>query len=145
MQAFVKTLNSSYAHAETAIGRVFVQADDCDFLIGDLEVGDEIDIERVIDTARGLRADGAVRWLSRPRDNADEIDGTVVTVKPQRGFCFARPDDGGKNVFLNIRDFTDYREGGSATYRRLAPGDRVTFSRVAGHPGPQGFHVRAAA
>lgn len=145
MQAFVKTINDSYCFAETEVGRVFVHADECDFIMGEVEVGDEIDIETVSDTPRGLRATGAVRWRSRPRDNADELDGTIVSIKPDRGFCFARPDDGQRNVFLNTRDFTDYRLGGSETFGRLTPGDRVTFSRVAGHPGPKGVHVRAAA
>ena len=144
MQGFIKTINNSYAFAETEIGRVFVQADECNFMMADLETGDQVDIEQVIDTPKGLRAKGAVRWLSRPRDNADETDGTVVNINPARGFCFARPDDGQRNVFINVRDFTDYREGGSATFQRLAPGSRITFSRVEGHPGPKGLHVRAA-
>jgi cold shock CspA family protein len=143
MEAFVKTINNSYCFVETEVGRVFVQANECDFMMSELEVGDQLDLERVIDTARGLRAAGTVRWLSRPRDNADEVSGTIVTMNGPRGFCFARPDSGEVNVFLNCRDFTDYRFSGSATFQRLIPGDRVIFSRIAGHPGPQGKHIRA--
>ena len=141
MQGFIATLNDSYTFAETPQGRVFVHIEACDFMLSDCEVGDCIDIEGVIDTERGLRAVGTVRWVERPRERAEEVTGAIVTIKPFRGFAFMRPDDGGAHLFLNIRDFTDYRTGGSETFMRLIPGDRVQCMRIDGHPGPRGKHI----
>jgi CspA family cold shock protein len=66
---------------------------------------------------------------------ADGADGTVSWYDGGKGFGFVRPDNGGEDVFVHVRDLARGLDG-------LAEGDRVTFRVSAGEKGPQGSDVR---
>jgi cold shock CspA family protein len=142
MTGIIYSLNRLYAHAETDTGRVFIHAADCDFVFGDLQRGDIVEIGRVFDTPKGLRG-ANVSWVERPA-TGDVIEGTVTAVHVPRGMAFMKPDVGGPCVFLHVRDFRDYVEGQSAQFTRLAPGDRVRCHRVPALPNPRAQHIEIA-
>lgn len=62
--------------------------------------------------------------------------GKVVKWTKERGFGFARPDDGGSDVFIHIAELTT-----PADARRLRVGQDVTFTREEGERGPKGTGV----
>lgn len=60
----------------------------------------------------------------------DGADGTVSWYDAGKGFGFITPDDGGQDVFVQVRELPEGLTG-------LAGGDRVTYEVVQGDRGPQ--------
>ncbi len=65
----------------------------------------------------------------------DGADGTVAWYDEGKGFGFVTPDDGGQDVFVQVRALTD-----GLTW--LAAGDRVLYEVVQGDRGPQARDVQ---
>ncbi len=66
---------------------------------------------------------------------ADRLTGTVKWFNGEKGYGFATPDDGGKDVFIH------YTAIQSEGYRTLDEGDRIEFAIEAGEKGPKAVNV----
>jgi cold shock protein len=66
---------------------------------------------------------------------ADRITGTVKWFNGEKGFGFATPDDGGKDVFVH------YSAIEMSGYRNLDEGDRIEFTIEQGDKGPKATNV----
>lgn len=67
----------------------------------------------------------------------DGADGTVSWYDAGKGFGFISPDDGGQDVFVQVREL-------AAGLTGLAGGDRVTYEVVQGDRGPQARGLQLA-
>jgi cold shock protein len=65
----------------------------------------------------------------------DRITGTVKWFNGEKGFGFATPDDGGKDVFVH---YSAIQMNG---YRNLDEGDRIEFTIEQGDKGPKATNV----
>jgi cold shock protein len=65
----------------------------------------------------------------------DRITGTVKWFNGEKGFGFATPDDGGKDVFVH------YSAIEMSGYRNLDEGDRIEFTIEQGDKGPKATNV----
>lgn len=63
------------------------------------------------------------------------ITGTVKWFNGEKGFGFATPDDGGKDVFVH------YSAINMSGYRNLDEGDRIEFTLEQGDKGPKAVDV----
>lgn len=63
------------------------------------------------------------------------VDGTVKFFNAEKGFGFARPDDGGKDVFVSARTLV------RAGLHTLEPDQRIRMTTSAGQKGPAADHV----
>lgn len=61
--------------------------------------------------------------------------GTVKWFNGEKGYGFATPDDGGKDVFVH------YSAIQSEGYRTLDEGDRIEFAIEMGEKGPKAVNV----
>ena len=66
---------------------------------------------------------------------ADRITGTVKWFSNEKGYGFATPDDGGKDVFVHFSAIQ------SEGYRTLAEGDRIEFELEQGDKGPKAISI----
>jgi CspA family cold shock protein len=66
---------------------------------------------------------------------ADRMTGTVKWFNGEKGFGFATPDDGGKDVFVH---YSAIQMNG---YRNLDEGDRIEFDLEEGEKGPKAVNV----
>ena len=66
---------------------------------------------------------------------ATRITGTVKWFNGEKGFGFATPDDGGKDVFVH------YSAINMSGYRNLDEGDRIEFTLEEGDKGPKAVDV----
>lgn len=66
---------------------------------------------------------------------ADRMTGTVKWFNGEKGFGFATPDDGGKDVFVH---YSAIQMNG---YRNLDEGDRIEFELEEGEKGPKAINV----
>ena len=66
---------------------------------------------------------------------ADRITGVVKWFNGEKGYGFATPDDGSKDVFVHHTAILG--EG----YKNLDEGDRIEFSVEAGEKGPKAAQV----
>jgi cold shock protein len=66
---------------------------------------------------------------------ATRITGTVKWFNGEKGFGFATPDDGGKDVFVH------YSAINMNGYRNLDEGDRIEFTLEQGDKGPKATDV----
>jgi CspA family cold shock protein len=66
---------------------------------------------------------------------ADRITGKVKWFNSDKGYGFATPDDGSKDVFVH------YSAIQSEGYRSLNEGDRIEFTLEAGDKGPKAIDV----
>ena len=66
---------------------------------------------------------------------ATRITGTVKWFNGEKGFGFATPDDGGKDVFVH------YSAINMNGYRNLDEGDRIEFTLEQGDKGPKAVDV----
>jgi cold shock protein len=66
---------------------------------------------------------------------ATRITGTVKWFNGEKGFGFATPDDGGKDVFVH------YSAINMSGYRNLDEGDRIEFTLEQGDKGPKAVDV----
>jgi cold shock CspA family protein len=133
MRAYIISVQAErgFAFAEAtpeapSAGRVFVHQSACDFQVADLKVGDLVEIAFVELSTKGPRAVG-VSFVERP--GLDQVEATVTRVCRDRGFCFAKADDG-EDCYLHVRAFTDFRGERSASFEELVPQARVRFQRV---------------
>ena len=136
MHARIQTHNRSFVHADTPDGdRIFVHYSVCDFDLRQASVGDLLDVEPE-DTDRGPRATCA-SLVERRTDQSDEvIEGSVTRVA--EGYCFLRPDDGQRDVFIHVRNFADYNGANSCTFDTLFVGARLRCGRRESGRGPRG-------
>ena len=133
MHARIDSMNSQFCHAVTMDDdrdRVFVHQSECDFQIAQCQVGDIIDFERISDDGRGAVRAKRVTFVRRPE--AEFIEGAIVRLNYEQKFAFMRPDGADQwaarsedDALCHITGFADY-DGESATFERLAIGDRVT-------------------
>jgi cold shock protein len=65
----------------------------------------------------------------------DRVTGTVKWFNGEKGFGFATPDDGGKDVFVH------YSAIEMSGYRNLDEGDRIEFNIEQGDKGPKATNV----
>jgi cold shock CspA family protein len=59
--------------------------------------------------------------------------GTVLWFKPQKGYGFIKPDDGGADVFIHVAELApsglvEVKEGDRLTFRRDTHGDGRFFA-----------------
>lgn len=66
---------------------------------------------------------------------ADRLTGTVKWFNGEKGYGFATPDDGGKDVFIH------YSAIQAEGYRTLDEGDRIEFAIEEGDKGPKAVNV----
>ena len=66
---------------------------------------------------------------------ADRITGVVKWFNNEKGYGFATPDDGSKDVFVH------YSAIQSDGYRSLNEGERIEFSVEMGEKGPKAVEV----
>ena len=72
---------------------------------------------------------GSVRRFAPPSGQAEDMIGTIKWFKPEKGFGFAAPDDGGKDVFVHKSLVTEIG------LQSLNPGQRI---RMAVHTAAKG-------
>jgi CspA family cold shock protein len=68
-------------------------------------------------------------------ETEQRITGTVKWFNGEKGFGFATPDDGGKDVFVH---YSAIQMNG---YRNLDEGDRIEFNVEQGDKGPKATNV----
>ena len=66
---------------------------------------------------------------------ADRITGVVKWFNGEKGYGFATPDDGSKDVFVHHTAIL------GSGYKNLNEGDRIEFSVEAGEKGPKATQV----
>lgn len=66
-------------------------------------------------------------------------NGKITGWRPDKGFGFIRPDEGGEDVFFHVRDLQGARAD------QIAPGQRVSYRLEQGPKGPQAKAVRLLA
>ncbi|KQR08604.1 cold-shock protein [Cellulomonas sp. Leaf334] len=90
----------------------------------------------VVDGEKGPQADHLLPLgPEAAQPAADGADGTVSWYDTGKGFGFVRPDNGGEDVFVHVREL-------ARGLTELYEGDRVTYRLSAGEKGPQGSDVR---
>lgn len=90
----------------------------------------------VVDGEKGPQADHLLPLgPEAAQPAADGADGTVSWYDTGKGFGFVRPDNGGEDVFVHVREL-------ARGLTELVEGDRVTYRLSAGEKGPQGSDVR---
>lgn len=66
------------------------------------------------------------------------MQGTIKTLKEDKGFGFIRPEDGSKDVFFHCSKVRD------ASFKDLRIGDAVIFDTEDTDKGPAAYEVRLA-
>ncbi|TDQ78972.1 CspA family cold shock protein [Dongia mobilis] len=69
------------------------------------------------------------------------VTGTVLWFKPQKGYGFVKPDDGGADVFVHLADLAasgldSLAEGERISFRRASHGDGRYYAITIGRIGP---------
>ena len=90
----------------------------------------------VVDGEKGPQADHLLPLGAQAAQavTSDGANGTVTFFDADKGFGFVRPDSGGEDAFVHVRELR-------AGLRELSEGDRVTFELTAGDRGPQARDV----
>jgi len=142
MRAVVISIHptQTFCHVESDQGRIFCHQNDCNFVLGDLERHDILDIGDIEPTPKGPRGH-AVSFIERP-PAPPRVFGRVTGINA-RGFAFLMTDDG-QSLFCPMRDFADWHDGVSATFDALEMGDRLSCEVVPSQPKPRGMQMQAA-
>ena len=66
-------------------------------------------------------------------NNPGLVTGVVLWFKPQRGYGFVKPDDGGADVFIHVAELAatglaNLQEGARLSFRRDSHGDGRFFA-----------------